>query len=116
MMLPQRNPPMACTPPIKPTTNVAKMAISPAGTSSFNAPVVAISMHLSYSAQRLPCLPKADDLLELAMDLRHHALCVAVHSEHQHRRKNRGIAAPTSRPKNTMGFMISKFEIPSTRV
>jgi hypothetical protein len=50
------------------------------------------------------------------MDLRHHALCVAVHSEHQHRRKNRGIAAPTSRPKNTMGFMISKFEIPSTRV
>ena len=44
-MLPNRKPPMAWGPPIKPTIRVEMMVIRPAGISSFRAPVVAMSIH-----------------------------------------------------------------------
>src|SRR5699024_351204 len=49
-MFPRRKPPIAWGPPMNPTTTVERMLISPAGISSFSAPVVAISIHLPYSA------------------------------------------------------------------
>ena len=39
----------ALTPPIKPTAKVVRIATRPAGINSFKAPIVAMSMHLSYS-------------------------------------------------------------------
>ena len=53
-IFPAKNPPIAWTPPINPTTRVAIIAISPAGINSFIAPIVAKFMHFSYSGGTFP--------------------------------------------------------------
>jgi len=107
-ILPVIKPPIAWTPPTNPTSKVASIVINPAGINSFMAPSVAISIHLSYSGTT-PSLPSFKPLISL------NCLCISstiriafLSTPSINIAENTGgIAAPTNKPKKTVGFNIS---------